>query len=563
MLKYEDFYKRIGLRKVLHFIDPKPINGNSFEFPKSSIFYWFKTSDVLEIVSPEYGYLTNVKKPIVKTILDYNNDALGSFKRTSESEVKIISNLKKKSRKFEFIKSDINRIRLSSDNTLLIVNYGALNSVYRYNSNPLNRYYKWHNVFSRVIDQSLNKNFKSDRDRFILIDLPFSIPTISKLDIYAKKILVSDLKQLANYRYLTLIDFWKFLTPEYKSESILGRVPQEDMKNINFVFQIDNKVLVLNMEILDSMVEEYSSNTDIQKNKASTVRKIFYIMLNKLLANASNHSKDIDNDKPDEKEIVVSVNKITETKSDKKENNVDLNDIIDNDITKPEENFEGEEIDLEDTSDIEDELETNAVELKSVISEVEDSMFADMDALLDDDRDPKENIVSKVEKLKELKMISNKEAETIEDILTSQEKINSPYGDGKLSEILDESKDMLEITKEDTAITDNLVILDKTMNNDTTKALDKKYIEEQLKKDIVRTIYSIQNGNSVVEDYQISNTETVLGGLEEHQVTIRTLGGRPTTLKIMVPKIESDGTFKLSGNTYRMRKQRADGNFTF
>jgi len=107
-------------------------------------------------------------------------------------------------------------------------------------------------------------------------------------------------------------------------------------------------------------------------------------------------------------------------------------------------------------------------------------------------------------------------------------------------------------------ITNTIVATEPGMLNNVLNVLDKKIINEQLTPYIVKSMLSVQNTSFVVTDFNIETKETILGGTTTYEMQVENLDGGKSKVKILLPKINEDGTFKISGNTYFMRKQRAD-----
>lgn len=168
------------------------------------------------------------------------------------------------------------------------------------------------------------------------------------------------------------------------------------------------------------------------------------------------------------------------------------------------------------------------------------------------------NVENKIQALLDNKGLDKQKAKKMKDIVEKQMKSKDPYGRDKTVEDIIKSVDDFEIPEADLKITDNKVVFDKSYNNNTINTIRETYIKNHYHDDIVKMIYSLQNANVIVEEYKINPIKSQLGDLEEHVITLRTLENQTSTVKIMLPKIEPDGTIKMSGNDYVMRWQRQD-----
>ena len=67
------------------------------------------------------------------------------------------------------------------------------------------------------------------------------------------------------------------------------------------------------------------------------------------------------------------------------------------------------------------------------------------------------------------------------------------------------------------------MLFDSRLNRNTLKVLKEKYMSTQYRKDIIRVVYSIQNSNNIIEDYTIEEQANILGEIEKHNITIKSM----------------------------------------
>lgn len=215
---------------------------------------------------------------------------------------------------------------------------------------------------------------------------------------------------------------------------------------------------------------------------------------------------------------------------------------------------------LEEIQEDELEEEDKPTELDKAINKYEmeqPTEIIPISTLKQEDISFKDIITKKVNSLKESKVLSSQAAKKLLDSLAKQDTAKDPFNkDRTLKEVLDYSKDKIKINKEDTSITPNKVVLNEDYNNNITNMLRKDYLKDQYKKDLVRSIYSIQNYGVVIEDYNVTIQEDLLGKMEEHTITLRTIDGKTNTFKFLLPEITEDGTMCIRGQEYIMRFQR-------
>lgn len=544
MINKDKFIKDYTNTKVAHLLNPRFIKGEDFELPDKSILFWFKSSDIVEVITSSNPVMVNAEKPIVLTPDEYAEGYKGMVTKDSTKINDAIKTLKKNEKRFRFHKPSKKNINLSNKQ-LLVFNYGAINSIHRYSSNPLNMYYKWYNSFYTMLTQ-INKTIgPGSRDAYITIDLPANILDKAKQYRYMGDINKQGLdKDLINFRYLNIIEILRFVHEEYQSKSLLHSMISPDIyEKINLVFTFKTGVSVINLNQLASLLDSNTIKTKLKKYKSETVVKTMLLFFNTIITNVPTSLTEVD------KEQLIGANVIDK-----------LIEGLDQPIKKSD-NEEDQEVNIDDLLtefeeiDIADDVNDNITEENT---EVNDSTF-EVEVIDDDDLPEDERVIKLINELKDQKVITKLKRDNFEESLKNQARKKSPYGDGmKLSELRKYNPKDEEINSEETSLPDNVVVFDKTMNKSTTEVLNKKYLEKTYKKDIVNTIYSLQNNSILVDDHEITVDKDILGGLETHRIVLNNVMGSKSTIQLKLPVIENDGTFKLSGNTYRMRKQRGD-----
>lgn len=576
LLTYERYYKRYGTRRIANFIEPIIIDSRSFEFPMNSMLYEFKVSDINTPLT-KVGYLKNTDKVFVRTIMEYNDEeTVGSVTKLQKSEATILTELANSEKQFKFLRSTITNINMNN-RSLLVLNYGAVSYFYRYGNNPLNRYYKWVNTFNKASSQLQQDKYRTDRNRFFVMNMPNQLPSRQELDRYSKHITTPMLEKLPNYSYFNLVELWRYLTPELRNESFLAKIPKEELSNTTLMLVIDTKVVLINLKVLTGIVKEYELDSEIAKYKALTVRKLLYVMLYRIITTPSIPMDVINNEntvaKPD---LVIKGFSDTSNLSD---DSIDIDNLITSevkekiDINTPKATLNNKDITIKpksvnsvDTVDEiitdEEEIDEDAAgfEIEHVMATNDQLTYTSLEDIKSEIPDPVSRLSKDIDTLLEYSMISKKEAADIKNILAEQPNKKSPFTEDsrKVGELLDLTTDETVVDAKDISITDNISVLDKKQNRDVLNSIDAKYLSKQFHKDITRVVYGIQNSSSIVEDYTVNATESILGKIEEHNIVIRTLNGRPSKIKMILPKIEEDGSFKISNNQYRIRKQRAD-----
>ena len=557
MLEYKQLYMSIGNRKIADIIEPKILTDTSLEYPNKTMLFWLSPSDIPTGPTSEYGYLANLKLPVVITLDKYTDGTLGNFKENvSNRPSSIIANLRKDAKDFKYLNQGVNKMELSS-NRVLIFNIGIINSLYRYSPHPLNLYYKWYNHFKSSINMVTNAVTGFGRNKFVFIKVPVNLPTRLEFERHAKNVSRLTLDTFNTYQHFNMLDIWKLLDPALRGESILNNIPEEEMNNITLVFTMDNKVSLLNLGLLVSIVKEYTIKSVLEKYPARTVRKLFYIFISKLISNSATVDKDTGTKHNDL--LKGSISNITDyTKDVDLVNEVDVNNILKNELV---ESLDRDISNVNDDDVHHEEVEAliTSSDIKSVI-ELDMVTYNHIKELLDEDIKQHKTVMKNIEKLKEVKLITKNKYDKLVETIDSQDNTMISLPGKKpvmLKELLNITSKDLMLDKKETKLPDSKTVFDKTYEYDTIGLFDKKYLENVYDKDLTSTIYAFQNNGIIVDDYEVTRTDGLLGSYDTHKLKLTPLSGGTSSISFRLPVIDNSGEFMISSNKYRVRKQKA------
>ena len=592
-IKYDKLMKIKSIRKSVHLKEPKVLNTDTFAFPLDSIIHWFKVSQTIDNPSNKVGYFRN-NKLLIETILKYPEEGtLGKFTYlSSPSPAVMIKDSSKQVKEFRWLKPQ--EVIKITPKIQLVYNYGSLLNKYKYSEQILRRYNMYYNNAITMMD----KLMLSKRNIFLVLDLPSKLPSKRELEKYSNKLTNAMLNGLPTTAHFNLLELWKFMSPQYHKSSVFAILPpyvadkrdeivlpsrstyldKSNWSRINLLLVIDTKCILVNLYTLMGFIEEWGIEVKgITPIKYKQFMNRFLEMLEYVIENAAlteeelekHGEKEDDHDEP-VKNVVKQDNVVTTppkidvntVKTNIEDEEDDLTEIFEeNDLPTLAniDKFDETEERNEEYKDHDIDTETlTGIELKDDLTL--DADFKDIDDLLKEEY--KYDIVNeKLDSLKNNKSISKKKYDNLKKVMEDQPNKKCPYKDmkdTKLKDILDDSKDKYTAEESEATITDNVAVLDKTYNKNTIGALNKEYIRDQYKKDIVRSVYALQNSNVIVEDYEIEELDSILGTIEEHTIKINSLDGAPSTIKINLPKVSEDGEVKMSSNTYKLRSQKAD-----
>lgn len=596
-LKYDKLMRVKSIRTNNHFKTPKVLNIDSFTFPIDSVVHWFKVSQTIDNPSNKVGYLKN-NRCLIETVLSYPNEGtIGSFTYLSTpSPASIIKDASKAVKEFRWLNPQ--EIMKITPKVCLVYNYGSLLSKYRYSEQILRRYNMYYNSAVTMMDRLL----LSRRNIFLVLDIPSKLPTRKDLDKMANKLTNSLLNNLPTTAHFNLLELWKFLSPTYNSKSVFntlvpyvpdkrdeialpGRpstLTRQYWDKVNLILVVDTKCVLVNLATLMSYIEEWNI-----ESKAITPMKYrqfafkFLDMLQYVVENAALTEEELESHANAEEKVeaasgidgVVKAANVKDPKQDLSSVKVPDLGLDDDDEIKGMMDYEDQigdmmlpDTDEYDNTDTSEEYKDHDIDTEALtgieLGEdlVLDKDFKSLDELIK--QEFKYDIVlDKIENMKANRSISKQKYDRLKKTIEEQPNKACPYKDmkdKKLKDVLDDNQDDYTSGKADSAITDNVAVFDKTYNKNTVASLNKDYIKNQYKKDIVRTAYSLQNSNVVINDYEINEIDSILGTIEEHTLKIDALDGSQSTIKINLPKIEENGDVRISSNTYKIRMQKTD-----
>lgn len=618
MLKYDRYYRSYGFTKVSHFTKPTLIETSSLIYPWESELFYYGFTDILNPISRNINYIKRPDKVFIRSSFEYDSSyVLGNPRKIVKPVEFLNKSVSKPELGYTFLKPNIKKT--IPKNALLVRNFSSVGYGYKYVKNAYAMWFKFHNLFGTVLKEI---STPSKTHRFLPIELPPTIPTIVQIEKFCKNMNIARLKSITSYNYFILLELWKFILPELRSKSMFNIIPEEERNNITLLFTFNNKSVIMNLSVFDMCIKEYKEGAKVSTEsfdlemsdigdilsdyevdigsslsmesefkmvgvmnyKANVFKRLFYIMLNRIITATRTVSNDEENNLED-KDFSLGVKKLTKKVTGKKETkkvSVDetivntkdskmesvLDTIIKDEVEiynkkvdneddilgdkveyKIEEGFEDEELDI-DFSDL---VYESSEEDKPNI------LLSKEQILTEKPPHPQDTLRNNINIAKKYGSLTRESEKKLLSNLENQKKKSYKIGDKdiKLDEILygDTKQDR---TLDNKPFTDNSVVFDKSYNNNTTNNFDKEYITRTMEKDTIRTIYSMQNYNNVIEEHTKTNTSNILEDTEEHTIKIRTLNGQTTSIKFLLPIVKPDGTFKMSGNSYVIRKQRTE-----
>ena len=579
MITYKQFYRQFGLKRKNDFVHVKAIDPTTLIYPKNSVFHYY--SQNVKYPSRNLSYFKNIDKGFVVNIPDLIKPEHTSYYRKHNKNMRNIINSYKKM--YPDFKTDLTNKTVKqlvtkqdfSRDKRVIFNYSLIDELYALKTTPGSSYYYMNDIYKTIIKNIISIADKAESNKvelyqFVIQELP-EIPLAFKL--IRKYLKRDDNKELYDTFYKERVFILNLFRNAYKAlteKTFFRHIPDASYyKHINYILYIDGKVVIVNLERLYSFDKDYQEFENANKYDPDKFTKLLNLFLKLFYIVPSFNTLDIESGKYEKvindklKEIAKkgSDNEVISGLTDYNKHKGEMKKTIDEDVLESEAGST-DEINVDEVLEdmIEDENIEKELNIKEVTNETKTkTIFKSIDQIFSKDIDPLKETMLVLDSMLENNEISKKQYDKVIAEINKFINDESPYKDGK------SVKDMLKITKEEIIITEKEKKLPKTkvvtedMAEDSINIFDKKYLNNVYRKDIVSTIASIQRAGLIVSEYEINETDDVLGGQEEHVIKFKSVEGRSTyTIRFVLPRIRDNGTLVMSGNTYRIRKQRID-----
>lgn len=559
MVNYEIFYKRNGVRLPQHLMLPFVPTIDKFQFPFQSVHHYVTYDSVLNgPESSEYFYREIDKKIFVEHIWDITGNK-GNPRKIPVPLMPYAREFHNKNKRFRLAEKPTETV--ADMYTLVVVNYGLIGKAYRYTRSIYAEYFKWWNIQKTMWDKVGHIATTTTKNQFIFVDLPDKLLGLSKLNQHASRFSEKTVSSFGGGNGWFILELWKWMSEEYRNNSVLGELSAEQLHKVNLVFKDSGRYAVMNLGVINSW--RYIKGAPVEDGVTQKVKitplelqKRFLRFLMTLMSmRAISDTQVVDDENTEtatDTPIATPVNTTTPTVNiDDDERSTgqiaqDMLDQLDDDISAL------DEINAKDDSDEEDNqttqvkiIESSAVSGKAALHEFdvevtpEDSIKAICDDLADS------GALTASEYRRFLKMSEN------------YKQIVAPNGKDTLAEFATVKPETLKIESSH-EFTDIPTVVDKSMLKNSLVDFDEKYIKNILQKDIASMIVNAQKGGFVINKYEVERVENISGKFDIHTVRITPVEGLPSTLRFNIPVVDDEGVYMSGGVNYKMRKQRVD-----
>lgn len=609
-IDYNQFHTNFGNRNETKVARPRIFNLSKMNLPKQKVIHYLPGTDSDVGPSENLPLFADVTTRVPMYTYFDTATKLGSMQRQTYNHLQELKKHIKHNYKLEH-KPDLKKI---AQNPLvpLVMNYCLVDKQYKYIGTPVRiGYYKNMNLLNTLIQGMVDvyNAHNGYHHQFVILNIPDQLPRVSELK---RACLAEDTKFFSTFNHLDVLmvfELWKWLGVR-RDASVFAKMPLKLLERINIVLSKNGVFTTFNMALLDSWRKSKENPTG--KVEPSQLSKNFIIAL-ATLNNASSDKKlvelteeelieqreqdvsgtddevftpktsketpvDDDTDTDDDEEEIAEADDADDTEVEsgqKLEIDLSVSDVDDvhrDDLG----DIVGQLIDEEDDFDIEvdnakvqvmrRELNKSKVvndtgEQKPEFEELEDDI--DSSDMLDLKNIKPEEVPVLVHIPTQTKTLDEKARAYLDEHAKEQNMTVSKYDgirkslgkfrtlkvadDVKMTvgEMIDTKPQELELTEEERSVS-------------SLAAIDKRYIEEHLERDTVAMLTAIQAGGAIVQDIKRTTVENIAGGYVSYSMKIRPIEGEPSTIRVRLPKVEPDGSFKVGSSVYHQKHQRND-----
>lgn len=611
MIRYQQFYRKFGIRQQGQLIKPLLHSINALSLPFDSIFHHVgEDGTLMSITDP--AYQGNAGRYIMaQHVMALAEDAtLGNPIPLTGDRNLMARQYHQKNLRFRMTRDY--SLALNDPKLLITFNYAFLPKLYRYPNTPLRAYYEWANLYRTVWKNAVEVAKRTTRQQFIMMELPIDLAAPSIYQKFENAGINQSMlnSQLTNEKSFALADLWVWLG-EQREKSILSVIPTEYLSRINLVWTESGHWTVINLGLLEAWRKTETMSEEIHKDHVEVLKalgaggneidalQLQRRMLRMWMSLAESRSvSDIDETVEGEEAAAEDTSTATEERDEdgqlvlKREEEtseaptIALNtapetvaplDATKKTAGKPSRFATPHDADLEAMADEADAAFDMTEQPADAIDD--ESIARDLEALEKAAKEREKEapalqvyrpytppaktlesgVVESAKAMVAKGVLSAAQYRRMEQLASRYKDLPNPYQKGgKLEDLTFIAKTEVELP-EKTPIAPNVTgVADPSMLSSSLTRFDRDYVREVLKKDVAKMVLNVQKAGIAVQSYDVERVDELNGSFEIHTVRVVPVVGSPSTLRFNLPVVDDNGTFKAKGVKYRMRKQRGD-----
>ena len=252
---YETFYRKHGMRFVSKLTSPAVFPISEWDVVKEAVLHYLPSGPADFGISDTDVLLNGWNKFIwVKHILDLSQE-LGNPKTKFFNAKLAIRAYRKIYPRLKWCRDDKHLMNLKDNvNNLLVINYAMAGRNRRYREIPMIEVMKWSNLRATVFTEIEKIASMTQRQQFIEFQVPTELPIKMELDRSSEELKRMHAKIFGTTAKLDLLDFWRWLNPATRKLSHMGKISDNHLPYINFVFRVGSNFALLNLAKLNEWI---------------------------------------------------------------------------------------------------------------------------------------------------------------------------------------------------------------------------------------------------------------------------------------------------------------------
>lgn len=256
MVLFDVFFRRHGVRQAMQLQKPPMSPMMQFTLPQLSVLHYISDSALDLYPQANDWVFHDYHNPILVQSVTELASMQGMVRKTALQPQTLVKSLYNKVKRFRQLRDWAPFEKANS--TLLVMNYGLLNTLYTYQRNVYSSYYRWYNIQATVWLKLDEMTQSSRREHFLFVKLPTTLPSQTQLNQANANMTTSLLKVFDTPSLYFLVEIWKWLG-EQREQSLLNHVKEDKLKLVNLVFQEAGRFTVLNLGELNTWREHVTN----------------------------------------------------------------------------------------------------------------------------------------------------------------------------------------------------------------------------------------------------------------------------------------------------------------
>jgi len=272
MLLYKDMYRKYGINTLAQLVNPRTFPLDSLVLPRESIVHYLPVDTVDIGIEPRHPLLLNYSDDILVTHVEELSSELGRPRELSGEVRRGIKTYHRRYRNLRLIRRMETALR--DPNNLIVDNYALLTSSYRYSRNALTSYYQHRNLYDTLWSQIETLTKQSDREHFIPVTIPTTIPAMGEFARAVNKIKDESIPKALLELFVTsadlfMLDLWLFVNDDNEASGVsrLSGDMIEKLRRTNLVFIESGRFCILSFNQIMQWQEEGTSELQAKLRK--------------------------------------------------------------------------------------------------------------------------------------------------------------------------------------------------------------------------------------------------------------------------------------------------------